>query len=637
MQNRTDYAVTMGRPEHPGAWSEGNRVGFTVELPEGAEAELLLYREGEELPCQEIPLPEEKRIGLAASVCVEIPAEERLEYNYRVNGHVVSDPCASGIRKTHFRHAGSSSRKGEGTREEVDREEIRCVWQKNYGVKTCLPVIPYEDCIFYKANVRGLTMEKPAGVRHPGTFLGLQEFIPYLKNLGINSLILMPLYEFTEEPSQTESFYLLDDSVKVMQPSGGDQKKNYWGYAEGLYYAPKLSYSATGNPQKEFADLIDALHLAGIQLLPEFYFSPEAGGRQVTDVLRHWLLTYRIDGFHLVGQGDWISTVRTDPLLKKSRILYTDFPASVRELRSKKPQFRNLGIYNLSFEQAMRRFLKGDPDCSPEEIAGLLRRNDSGCGYLNFMADQDGFTMADMVSYGEKHNEENGQNNRDGFDCNYSWNCGEEGPSRKKAVRILRRQQLRNAFLLVMTGQGSPVIYSGDEVLNSQGGNNNAWCQDNTTGWVSWKKSRDTEEMLAFVKKCIGFRKEHPVLRQRQPLRMADYKKTGYPDISYHSHTAWMYESGQTKAGIAVMYSGGYAEKSPGVPDDTIYIAYNMYWRPQFFAVPDLLDGKQWYIKADTFSEEGFYEGDGIVLEKTEGEGKVFEVPPRTVIILVGK
>lgn len=637
MQNRTDYAVTTGRPEHPGAWSEGNRVGFTVELPEGAEAELLLYREGEELPCQEIPLPGEKRIGLAASVCVEIPEGENLEYNYRVNGHVVSDPCASGIRRLHFHHAAPSSvRMGEGTQEPEDREEIRCSWQRSGRVKTHPPVIPYEDCVFYKANVRGLTMEKPAGVRHPGTFLGLQEFIPYLKNLGINSLILMPLYEFTEDPAKTEQFYLLDDSVRVRKPAGRSRKKNYWGYAEGLYFTPKLSYSATGNPQQEFAEMTDALHLAGIQLIPEFYFPPEAGGRQVTDVLRHWLLTYRIDGFHLVGRGDWISTVRTDPLLKKSLLLYTDFPDSIREFRSQKPHSRSLGIYNLCFEQAMRRFLKGDPDCAPEEIAGLLRRNDSGCGYLNFMADQDGFTMADMVSYEEKHNEENGQNNCDGSDCNYSWNCGEEGPSRKKAVRALRRQQLRNAFLLVMTGQGSPMLYSGDEVLNSQGGNNNAWCQDNRTGWVTWKKSRDTEEMFAFVKNCITFREEHPVLRQRQPLRMSDYKKTGFPDISYHSHTAWMYESGQTKAGIAVLYSGGYAEKAPGVPDDMIYIAYNMYWRAQSFAVPALPAGGQWYIKADTSSEEGFYAGDGIPLKMPEDK-KTFEVPPRTVVILIGK
>ena len=180
------------------------------------------------------------------------------------------------------------------------------------------------------------------------------------------------------------------------------------------------------------------------------------------------------------------------------------------------------------------------------------------------------------------------------------------------------------------------MLYSGDEVLNSQGGNNNAWCQDNRTGWVTWKKSRDTEEMFAFVKNCITFREEHPVLRQRQPLRMSDYKKTGFPDISYHSHTAWMYESGQTKAGIAVLYSGGYAEKAPGVPDDMIYIAYNMYWRAQSFAVPALPAGGQWYIKADTSSEEGFYAGDGIPLKMPEDK-KTFEVPPRPVVILIGK
>lgn len=635
---RTDYSVDKGNLERPGARREEGGVCFTAAFPPHAEAELLLYHVGEEFPCQVIPLPERDRVGLVSSVRVRIPEGERLEYNYRADGHLVGDPYAEEIRRYRFSRPSVSSPGGESRpgEERVSCGELRCLWGRQLvDVSAASPDIPYEDCVFYKANVRGLTAGRPEGVRHPGTFLGVREYIPYLRELGVNALLLMPVYEFAET-RQEEQFYELDGAVKVRVPSGGPRQKNYWGYAPGFYFTPRGSYSATGDPCREMAEMTRALHEAGMQVILEFYFAPDCGGRLVTDVLRHWLLSYGVDGFHLVGQGEWITSVLADPLLKQIKILFQEFPAPGSRRKSGLPGFRQKGIYSPVYERAMRRFLKGDMDCNPEEIASLLIRNDICCGYLNFMADQDGFTMADMVAYQEKHNEANGQSGRDGTDQNYTWNCGAEGPSRKKAVRGLRRRQLRNAFLLLMTSQGSPMIYAGDEVLNSQDGNNNAWCQDNPIGWVSWKKNKDTEDMLAFVKNCIRFRRDHPVLRQRMPLRMEDYRKTGYPDISFHSHTAWMYESGQTKAGIGVLYCGQYAEKEPGTADDMIYIAYNMYWRPQTFAVPDLPPGQHWYRKVDTSSDEGFYPGGGVPETGLAGT-KVFEVPARTVVILLGK
>lgn len=618
MSKNTHFRILPGD-----AWIRGVRetekgYSFSIAVPDGAEAELLLYTDASRTqPCQVIPLPEEERIGEVSAVTVEMPHEGEWAYAYRINGRVMPDWYSNNIRSIVSRETG--------------RKELHALTASAACARTKPLGIAYEDAVIYKAHVRGLTKKKPGGVRHPGTFLGILEFIPYLKNLGINMLMLMPPYEFCDTPEHSGE-YRLDGEIRVLSPDPVSVRKNYWGYTGGLYFSPKLNYSAGDDPCREFADMVDALHEAGIGCIPEFWFDPSEDPRLVTDVLRHWLLHYHVDGFHLLGGGGWIHAAAADPFLKKTWILNDSFDEAAIGVRNPRKD-RTLGIMNRSYEETMRRFLKGDQEISPEESAWMLRRNDAACAYVNYFADQDGFTMADMVMYGERHNEENGEQNRDGCAVNYSWNCGEEGPSHRKSVRKLRERQLRNAWMLLLTSQGTPMLYAGDEVMNSQGGNNNAWCQDNDTGWVVWKKNAEVRRMQEFVMRAAAFRAAHPVLRQKLPLRMEDYRAAGFPDVSYHSRTAWMSQTGETKSGLGVLLCGAYGRKQGGEEDDTLYVIYNMYWKPQDFAVPDLPKGMRWLISADTSEEEGFFD-EPRVLCAEDADEKLLTVPERSVVIL---
>ncbi|MCC6095014.1 MAG: Type II secretory pathway, pullulanase PulA and related glycosidase [Eubacterium sp.] len=621
MAAKTEFKVTPSDPERLGMYSfradearDGNLFACTI--PEGSQAELLLYHAGDALPCQIIPLEEKDRVGNAGAVFVEMEHSGDYEYNYRIDGKIMPDPYARAVRTVQNQETGA--------------REYRCSMCVYDRPKTEPLGIPYEDCIFYKLHVRGFTKGRP-GIRHPGTFLGLIDAIPYLKELGVTSLILMPPYTFEEE-TDTEQFYYLDQNVQVMQPEKeGGLLNNYWGYTKGLYFAPKASYCATANPNRELAEMVDALHHAGLECIPEFYFLPEADARLVTDVLRYWRLHFKVDGFHLVGEGGWKHAVLTDPLLCRTKLIASGFDTSI--CRKREEKYRNLGSMNPGYEQLMRRFLKGDLDVSTDDVGWFLRRNFEDQAVINYFADQDGFTMYDMVSYEEKHNDANGEQNHDGTSYNFTWNCGEEGPSRKGSVRQLRRNQLRNAFLMLMTSQGCPMIYAGDEVENTQNGNNNAWCQDNRTGWVTWSRSRTAREMQDFVKTAIRFRREHPVLHSASALRMTDYKACGFPDLSYHGAVAWMHTAGETRIGIGALYCGSYAVREDGSCDDTIYIIYNMYWMVQKFALPDLPDGCRWVLKADTSREKPFLE-DGQE-EEIVPDTKTIEAEPRSVKILM--
>ena len=619
MGKKTEFRVTPGDAWQRGVRETENGYYFSVAIPDGAEAELLLYTDpGQARPCQVIPLPEEERFGEVSAVTVEMPHDGTWAYAYRINGRICPDRYADNIRGR--------------LRPETGQMEFHALTAPPAGAKTKPLDIAYEDAVIYKAHVRGLTRKGPGGIRHPGTFQGICECIPYLQELGVNMLMLMPCYEFADSP-KTGGEYPLDGELRVLSADAGGRRKNYWGYVPGMYLAPKLRYCAGDDPCREFADMMDALHEAGIGCIPEFYFDASEDPRFVTDVLRHWLLHYRVDGFHLIGDGGWTHAAAADPVLKKTWILHTGFDASAVGLRKPRNGRKTLGIYNLSFEHTMRRFLKGDTEVPPEEAAWMLRRSDADCGMLNYFADQDGFTMADMVSFEERHNEANGEGNRDGSHTNFTWNCGEEGPTRKTAIRKRREQQLRNAWLMLLTAQGTPLLYAGDEALNTQNGNNNAWCQDNETGWVTWKKTNEARRMTEFVRQAIAFRAAHPVLRQAMPLRMADYKASGFPDVSYHSQIAWMSQAGQIRAGLGVMYSGAYAVKPDGTADDTLYIAYNMYWMPQSFALPDLPPEQCWKVVCDTSCEEGFCQEPKALPAGAEGE-KLLPVPPRSILVL---
>lgn len=447
--------------------------------------------------------------------------------------------------------------------------------------------IPYEQSIGYCMHVRGFTRHSSSKVKGKGCFWGIIEKIPYLKDLGVTMLELQPAYEFAECIFKNK-----DNAVsyaKHMDEEKDVYSLNYWGYTNGYYYAPKNSYAYSTNAVKEFKDMVKALHKNGIEVIMQFYFQNADMAGELPEILRYWLMTYHVDGFHIKGDATLVNLIAKDPVLAKTKIWYYGFEQE-KDVYTAPNYKKYLAEYRDDYRYDVRRFLKGDEGMLQTAIQHF-RCNPSRVGKINYLTNYDGFTLADMVSYDRKHNEANGEDNRDGTDYNAGWNCGQEGISRKKSIQALRMKQMKNALLLLFLSQGTPLIFMGDEFCNSQEGNNNPYCQDNKITWLNWKETQMGIEIHDFVKQLIALRKAHPVLRQEKEVRMLDYKACGYPDVSYHGASPWKPDLSFYGRQIGIMYCGKYASKEKEDADDFFYIAYNMHWEPYRFALPKLPKG----------------------------------------------
>lgn len=616
---KNTWKILPGDPTKPGITKTADGFNFTIHVPTGADASLLLYKKGSVVPAYEISLPESSRIGEVSSVCLEPMEAEKWEYNYLINGEVCQDEYARAIV--------GREKFGAAMPLTGELHTIRCGMPTIPKMKTKALLVPYEDSIIYKLHVRGFTKQSGSKVRKKGTFAGVIEKIDYLKEIQVTAVELMPSYEFFELPraGRTMGNYMTDPS----QPA----KVNYWGYGSALYFAPKAAYSSASNPCGEFASMVDALHEAGIECLMEFYFPDHTNPQFVLDVLHFWQLTYGVDGFHLLGDGEWFEMVARDSLLKKTKLIFLGFDSQRIYGDDKKPYYRNLAEHNLAFEQDMRKFLKGDEGCL-EGASYRMRRNPRSNAVINYFADHDGFTMMDCVSYEQKHNMDNGEDNADGNNMNYSWNCGVEGITRKPKVKKLRERQLRNAWLMLLGSQGTPMIYGGDELMNTAHGNNNPYCQDNEIGWQDWNMTKNNLQMLEFVKQAIAFRKRHPILHMASEPRLMDYKSYGCPDLSYHGTRAWYTQMEYNFRFFGAMYCGDYAAGEDGKKDNYLFFAYNMHWEEHEISLPSLPKHQTWYMAVDTGNESGFYtEGQEILLENQ----RTIQVPARTIYILIGR
>lgn len=601
-----------GDPARIGAVPERGGYNFAAVFPAKSQASLILYRKGTREVVQEIPILPEMMTGEVGAVFVEGISPSAYEYNYCVDGEITQDACAGRL----------VGREKFGAPWEEDPHSVRCGLVQPPKMETYPLGIPYEDSLIYKLHVRGFTMGKASRTRKKGTFEGVREKIPYLKELGVTAVELMPPYEF-EETARPK---------KQEETRGAVPKKetlNYWGYAGGFYCAPKAAYCASKDPVKEFAALVDELHRNGMECIVEFYFPAEVTPLQAVDVLRYWQRMFRVDGFHLLGDGAAAALAAEDFLLKRTKLLCPGFDGA-RLYREKAPENRNLGEYNQAFQNTMRRYLKGDEGVL-EEAALRMRRNPEYCAAVNYMAEHDGFTMYDMVSYESRHNEDNGEDNRDGSGANFTWNCGAEGESRKASVKKLRMRQLKNAFLFLFLSQGTPLLYAGDELGNTQGGNNNAYCQDNPVGWNDWNKGRWNQQLLEFVRQAAAFRREHPILHAREELHLSDYRSKGIPDLSYHGEKAWFPDFSYGQRGLGVMYNGEYQDGGR----ELLYVAYNMYWEPLMFALPSPGEKRKWRYAADTSREESFLAPEDA--QELSRDTKSIEVPPRTIVVLIGE
>lgn len=562
----------MGRPQPFGADVEEDRVNFAVQVPGGKSCSLLLYRKGEDHPVSTFDMPEEEGIGEVRFLMVEGIEPEQYEYNFQIDEKIYLDPYVREI----------TGKEVFGEKKELSEHQVRgklISSEYDWGEDRRLH-LPWNEIVAYSLHVRGFTKHGSSKVKHKGTFAGVVEKIPYLKELGINQIQCMPVYEFEE---------------------CGKGKINYWGYGPAYYFAPKESYASGASAVRELKDMVRACHREGIEVVLEMPFAEGVHVQTVLECLRFYMLEYHVDGFVVNPYTVPWNILSEDPFLKDIKLMQKDD----------------------AFQNIMRRFLKGDENMVNDVICAL-RYISAPEGKCNYITAQTGFTLWDLVSYDSKHNEANGENNTDGPDYNYSWNCGAEGPSRKKAVVNLRKNQIRNAFLLLLTAQGTPCILAGDEFYNSQRGNNNAYCQDNETGWVDWSKLKTDNSLFLYVKELIAFRRQHACLRQEEELKGLDRTACGVPDVSYHGESAWQIKSEVSSRQLGVLYSGS------GVGGADCFIAYNMHWIPHSYALPSPGKGKVWRLAADT--QEGVLGA----LSTLENQ-KSLELPERSIAILVSE
>ena len=490
--------------------------------------------------------------------------------------------------------------------------------------------IPYEEMVIYALHVRGFTRHRSSGVKRKGTYAGVEEKISYMQELGINMVLLMPCYEFDEimpeYTAQTMEQAIL--SYRQELPSSDEKEKkkpriNYWGYQPGLYYVPKSAYAHSRNAAGEFKDMVRAFHRAGIGVSMQFYFPPEMRAVEILDILKYWVLEYHIDGFHLMSASLPMELIAGEPLLSETMLLTGD-----GNVRAGDGKTRNQGYLSDGFLYDMRRFIKGD-DNMINQFLFHLRENKEEIGIVNSIARWDGFRLADLVSYDRKHNEENGENNQDGMDYNCSWNCGVEGRSRKKGIRELRLRQMKNAITILFMSQGTPLLYSGDEFANTQGGNNNPYCQDNDTAWIKWNQTETGRELFAYTKFMIDMRKAHRILHSRTLLRGIDTLSCGFPDISFHGREAWRPDTGSASRCIGIMYCGFYAAEGEQEEERFFYIAVNMHWQVDYLGLPKLPKGKLWTYAASTGKE--------IPEIEENASSQEICVPARTIVLCATK
>lgn len=511
----------------------------------------------------ELPIDKSWHFGQAYAVALEFLVSEsetdsiEIEnYGYQLiwNDKVISMPYAKAVRW-------------------VDGEKVYLFGERMFEWgEDISPGLDFDEIILYKLHVRGFTKHVSSGVKHRGTFEGVREKIPYLKTLGINAVELMPVYDFEVENPE--------DAVK-------NKRKNYWGYGPAHFMAVKPEYAAEPkNAGDSLKELVRTLHREGMEVYMELLFTGNETADFEMACLRRWVLDYHIDGFHLNQTTTQLREVLSDPVLAETKIMSENFDGSC----DRNGTGRRRAVYHNGYQDSMRRFLRGDEGTAGEFMNQVLNRSTEQ-GNIQYITNNNGFTMKDLVSYDSRHNEDNGENNLDGSAWNFSWNCGAEGVSRKKDVIRLRRQQLKNAWILNIFQQGTPLIYAGDEFGNSQKGNNNAWCQDNDISWLNWNLKKKNGWLWEFAVKMIELRKTVKILHPEKPFARTDTSANGLPDVSFHGKVPWfVYESSWNRC-IGCMYAGN---------GEAWYFAYNMNCTKEIFSLPGLPGKGIWKVFSDT-------------------------------------
>lgn len=670
-----------------GACVASNGVSFTINSHGATRCTLLLFKPQASKPYARIPFPDSYRIGDTYSMLVFDIKPDEFDYAFSFDGpyepakgllfneeNVLLDPYSRAV--TGQRKWGEKPEGGK------DFEYRARVVKSNFDWGNIKQLEqPFEDLVIYETHVRGYTKDKSSGVSAPGTFAGLKDKIPYLKDLGINAVELMPIFEFDEM-----------ESARVVD---GVQLYNYWGYNTVSFFAPNTSYAFNeehNHEGDELKSLIKALKENGIEVILDVVFNHTAEGNEmgpcfsfkgidnnvyymltpdahyynfsgcgnvmncnhpvvrsfIIDCLRHWAIEYRVDGFRfdlasILGRDQngapmanppILESLAFDPVLGKMKLIAEAWDAGGLYQVGSFPSWNRWAEWNGRYRDDMRSFLKGDDGMAGNAITRITGSRDlyspESRGHkasVNFMTCHDGFTLYDLYSYNEKHNEKNGWNNTDGDNNGHSWNCGAEGETDDPNVNGLRRRLIKNAFAALLCSRGPAMFFAGDEFCNTQFGNNNAYCQDNIISWLDWSRLEEFKEIHDFVRHMIQFRKEHPILR-----KMTKPSSCQFPEISVHNGTPFNASTDYKTKLIGIMYAGRNEEDTE---DDIVFYCMNAYWEPLVMQLPVLPNGKHWHVDTNTNAE--YFDGEDFTA-KTELLGvNTIRVPARTTIILVAE
>lgn len=609
---------------------EKNQVTFTFEGEKEDVCNIILIEKAT-MHTEKVLVPSTFCLGSLYSVTVSGIHPQDYNYIYEINGKTKMDPYAKVIVGREIWN--------DSTRVENDYQLLSGFLTDSFAWgEDVFPEVLKSQMIMYKLHVRGFTMGSSSAGKMKGTFAALRNKIPYLKELGVTTLELMPVYEFEEMPVPIETpdvpAYVKweaasGDIIKPIPVAQKEEKLNFWGYGAGNYFAVKASYAS--KPEKasaEYKRLIKTLHENGMECVMEMFFPEGTSHNLILDVLRFWVKEYHVDGFHLLGPNVPIIGIVQDAALSRTKIFAQDF-YGVRSSHA----YKNLYIYKSEYEYPARQLLN-HYNCDITEFVNQQKKQSDEYGFVNFIASNDGFTLADLFMYNDKHNEANGENNCDGTDYNLSNNYGIEGPTKKKYINSLRRTRMHTACMMLMFAQGVPLIMAGDEFGNSQCGNNNAYCQDNAIGWVDWSGFKKMAKERQFLQQLIAFRKRHGLIAREVPFHFNDYKAMGIPDLSYHGEYAWISQLDRGRKSLGMLYSGAYADE--GQDNSDIYIGYNFYSDEVQLALPSLTGAKtvekRWYLLMDSDKAQPILEEEQLL----EGQQYV-TMAPHSICVLRGE
>ena len=676
-QVRPGFFLDFGATVIPGG------VNFTIQSHKATSCELLLFHREAEEPFAVLPFPDNYRIGFCYTMIVFGLDIEEFEYAYRLDGpydekkglrfdrtKILLDPYARAV--TGQSHWGHKNNPQHGYRARVVHSNFDWGQQRHTS-------IPMEDLIIYELHVRGYTKDASSGVKHPGTFDGLKEKIPYLKGLGVNAVELMPVFEFDE----MRDARLIDENLLL----------DFWGYNPVSFFAPNTSYSSSKEYNREgmeLKSLIKELHDQNMEVILDVVFNHTAEGNEfgpsfsfkgfdnqiyymltpdghyynfsgcgntlncnhpvvqnmILDCLRYWVIEYRVDGFRfdlasILGRNEDGTPLHQPPLLRSLafdsilgnvKLIAEAWDAGGLYQVGSFPSWKRWAEWNGRYRDDMRRFLKGDDFLSqaaarritgsPDLYDPVFRGRNAS---VNFLTCHDGFTLYDLYSYNEKHNEANGWGNTDGADDNNSWNCGVEGDTTDPSVLALRRKMMMNACAVLMCSRGTPMFLAGDEFADTRYGNNNPYCQDNLISWLDWSLLEKNRALYEFFRYMIHFRKAHACIRKDlEPSYL------GFPSMSLHGLTPWKPDLPESSHTACVLFSG-YDDTLH--KEDLVFLAVNTHWCSAALTLPQLPDGYTWKIAVNT--------GDKKQQTFTDSEipaaGSSVLLGERSVIVFVGE